>query len=62
MALTRTAQAVAWLLEKPGRSQTEAGTRFGITQTAVSLGLKTWRKQNPHGAPHDARRHQRSKT
>ena len=56
IATSPTALAVAWLLEAPGRTQTEAAARFGITQAAVSYGLKTWRKQNPGLAGVDGRR------
>lgn len=60
--MTRTAKAIVWLLEQPGRSQAAAAERFGLTQAAVSLGLKTWRKQNPGMVGSDARRGTRSKT
>lgn len=54
--MTDTGKAVAWLLEAPGRTQAQAAARFGLTQAAVSYGLKTWRKQNPGSAGADGRR------
>lgn len=54
--MTSTGRAVAWMLEAPGRTQAQAAERFGITQAAVSYGLKTWRKQNPGTATADGRR------
>lgn len=60
--MTKTAKAVAWILEVPGRTQAEAAERFGLTQAAVSYGLKTWRKQNPGQGGVDGRRGVRSKT
>lgn len=53
---TDSAKAVAWLLEAPGRTQAQAAERFGLSQPAVSQGLKTWRKQNPGLAGADGRR------
>lgn len=53
---TASSKAVAWILEAPGRTQAQAAERFGITQAAVSYGLKTWRKQNPGLAGADGRR------
>ena len=60
--MTRTAEAVAWMQEAPGRTQAAAAGRFGLTQAAVSYGLKTWRKHNPGASGADGRRNQRSKT
>ena len=53
---SRTAEAVAWILAEPGRTQAAAAAHFGLTQAAVSYGLKTWRKQNPGLAGVDGRR------
>ena len=60
MSTTSTGKAVAWLLAEPGRTQAEAAERFGLTQAAVSYGLKTWRKHNPGLAGVDGRRGKRS--
>ncbi len=54
--MTNTSKAVAWILEAKGRTQAQAAERFGISQAAVSYGLKTWRKQNPGQAGVDGRR------
>jgi hypothetical protein len=54
--MSKTSQAVAWLLGGPGRTQSQAALLYDITQATVSLGLKTWRKRNPDHPGVDARR------
>ena len=55
MTISRTQQAIDWLVANPGATQEEAAFLYGLTQSAVSNGLRSWRRKHPALKAPDAR-------
>ncbi len=48
-------QAIRWILESPGRTQTEAAVMFGIKQCTISITMRRMRTRGQLAATPDAR-------